>query len=842
MLFTSDLFVINENIYTMIEAKDIYIRQLKDDVEAKFGRKIAYASDCESLSEQIQISTNRQLSSSTLKRIFGIIKSTFELSKFTLDTLSMYIQYPDWQAYTRSFEMEDDNVVKIDSWYQAKEKILNLTNASLESLKNKVGDRLNIFPVNKVAQRRLKKFLSSSKIATALISIDSYNRSTIIAQLTVKFFTGGQAKFPDDIVFLIDGGIFFNLVSRYSKDTRINNLIEYNAQKGFAADFREFPESVRGRMVVIIDCLDDIYSSEKKTNYFIENLLNIISTYENIDWFKLVITCSPRLWRKITNRVENNEILKSLWFDVNFEGTDDEFINIPLFKPVEIESILRLNNFPYKLDNLCFNHPDILEIIRYPSFLYMFLTLCQSKGEISDIDLLNNYIRQNILNAPFSHEKYSIIVLFFTLCDYGLKGDEVLKNELNLLPVMIPAYIDLLKNGVLSEYLVSDKYLSVKTYVKFSNHILFSYYLANILIKMHELDMDFLKKIITDYQKVPRLQHNILGYVVKILFVNNQFSLLKNIHSFLEPEGMPENIQIPAIPSDVLMNVIVIEMRRNKSMRDLLIPWYAQTELGCKLYFERHFDIDCYVHCSLNDIEHYLEHNQSNEAKQYASYVNYIVHFLCNEKDQCSAEYENSVELSRTAQNSSLETSFHLLVQIMHQSYFEKRVDLKVLELAVSISEQMLHANPPINVESLYFEYMLIFALAHGKNEHEIVSFADKVFKNYDLTRIESSCLTALFKFTYAKALLNAGETQKALDYYDSIKLKNVIFPVNMKYFILLKIWFIKVEFLIFKGNPSRATHLIDRIKDISQMLEFTFFYNKAVEMEELIAATERSH
>ncbi len=58
---------------------------------------------------------------------------------------------------------------------------------------------------------------------------------------------------------------------------------------------------------------------------------------------------------------------------------------------------------------------------------------------------------------------------------------------------------------------------------------------------------------------------------------------------------------------------------------------------------------------------------------------------------------------------------------------------------------------------------------------------------------------------------------------------------MNTKYFILLKIMFIKVEFLIFRGNISRATRLIGRIKFISQMLQFTFFHNKAVKIEESI-------
>ncbi len=68
-----------------------------------------------------------------------------------------------------------------------------------------------------------------------------------------------------------------------------------------------------------------------------------------------------------------------------------------------------MNNFPHKLDHLCFNHPNILEIIRDSSFLYLFLTLYKLRGEISDIDLLNNYMAKTITKLLDFQIKYLII-------------------------------------------------------------------------------------------------------------------------------------------------------------------------------------------------------------------------------------------------------------------------------------------------------------------------------------------------------------------------------------------------------------------------------------------------
>lgn len=813
----------------------VMIQLLKDEIQNKFGKRIICAAECQILSGQIQISTNRQLSVSTLKRFFGIIHSTFAPSKYTLDTLSIYLHFDNWQEFINNFEKEKRELTQLKTWDNFKERTNIITNTSLKSLKNKIGTRFENFPLRRFAEKKFENFLSSPKIATAFIAPDGYGKSTIVTQLTEKFFTGADAKYPNDIVCLVDGSIFYNLLTNNQKVNRLYNLIEYDPKKSFGVVFRNNPEFVKGRIIMIIDGIEDIYSENEKTEHFIDNLLKIVSSYENITWYKILITCNMNKWRMISNRMQKNQILKSLWFDVVFQGKDDDIINIPLLKRKEIITILEKNHFPGTLDDLCFNHPEILDIINNSYMLHLFLSTYNLKRTIGDIDLLNQYIINTVFSTPYNEEKFLIVKTFFNVCGYGKKGNEVRKEDLNLSSSLIPAYNELIRSGILYEYSVNEEYLSLNTFVKFSQNILFTYYLANILLKGNELNTDFLRNIINEYNNTPHLLCNIIKYIVKILFKEEQVELLKDIFSVIGTECLPADVTTFNRPCCTLTNVIGVEMRKNQKLREILIPYYAQTEAGRKLYFERFFDMDSLVLHSGNDLDCYLQYDQSNESKHYVCFMKFMQYFLSGNKELCKAEYAKSLNLMLPEANNSIITSFYFIPQIIYQSVYEKKVDRNIIKEVYHMADRLIQNGLQNRTEFPRFEMNVIFFLEYGRMNKEIIDLAHHVIKNYDLINFKSSCFYQLFLSAYARALLDSGEEKKAIEIYDQVKLGAINFPEHMKYYVKIRLRLIKTEFLIYEGKFKKALLILEKIKTISQMLKFSYFYDRALDLEKRI-------
>jgi len=77
--------------------------RIKEKIEKEFGKgSIKYAKDCDALARAIEAKCNCKISSSTLKRLFGINKGGTESPRvFTLDVLANYIDYHSWEDLLR---------------------------------------------------------------------------------------------------------------------------------------------------------------------------------------------------------------------------------------------------------------------------------------------------------------------------------------------------------------------------------------------------------------------------------------------------------------------------------------------------------------------------------------------------------------------------------------------------------------------------------------------------------------------------------------------------------------------------------------------------------------------
>lgn len=72
--------------------------EIRDKLEARFGRPIRYSKDCEALALSIEHTCKERISATTLKRLFGFAKNIDNPRLFTLDLLAIYVGYPDWSS------------------------------------------------------------------------------------------------------------------------------------------------------------------------------------------------------------------------------------------------------------------------------------------------------------------------------------------------------------------------------------------------------------------------------------------------------------------------------------------------------------------------------------------------------------------------------------------------------------------------------------------------------------------------------------------------------------------------------------------------------------------------
>jgi hypothetical protein len=76
---------------------------IKEKIENKFNSPIRYSKDCDLLAAAISLETRSKISGSTMKRLFGIIPTKHNPSLYTLDVLSTYLGYANYDELINEF-------------------------------------------------------------------------------------------------------------------------------------------------------------------------------------------------------------------------------------------------------------------------------------------------------------------------------------------------------------------------------------------------------------------------------------------------------------------------------------------------------------------------------------------------------------------------------------------------------------------------------------------------------------------------------------------------------------------------------------------------------------------
>ena len=102
------------------EKEDIEL--LRCAVEKKFGGRIMYAKDCVLLSDVVFEKTGAKISQTTIKRLWNLVNSSFNPSKYTLNSLSAYVGFADFEAFVSAKKDREQDIKSKEVWLQIQRK------------------------------------------------------------------------------------------------------------------------------------------------------------------------------------------------------------------------------------------------------------------------------------------------------------------------------------------------------------------------------------------------------------------------------------------------------------------------------------------------------------------------------------------------------------------------------------------------------------------------------------------------------------------------------------------------------------------------------------------------
>jgi hypothetical protein len=150
---------------------------------------------------------------------------------------------------------------------------------------------------------------------------------------------------------------------------------------------------------------------------------------------------------------------------------------------------------------------------------------------------------------------------------------------------MYPAYLDLISNGIIYEYMYSGNLLENNINVRFSQNIVFEFLLFEKWRINRELDVALFFEIRNYYSNNIQLQCNLLNFFIRTIILDSKYDLVTQLHK--EFEKIVSNInshqQIPPCLKSVSVPVQEA-IQTNVKFKARFTPWITNSKLGKLLY------------------------------------------------------------------------------------------------------------------------------------------------------------------------------------------------------------------------------------------------------------------
>ncbi|HCX99428.1 MAG TPA: hypothetical protein DG754_04730 [Bacteroidales bacterium] len=565
------------------------IQQLKENIELKFGRKISYHKDCRALSECIISETSHLLSSSTLRRFFGLLATNSNPSRVTLDILSTYCGYNSWD----DFQLQNSHTIQYpDSipsiWETAKQRAKVISKKNVRQLKKGGVTEMLANVQREFVNELLTELFSSTFHGIPIIAPGGYGKTALLINCYNDYNQLPNTK--NDIVLLIPATFLENWVG---KDFFIENWLLTLLDISSTALFdrvKEKLENIPGKFILLIDALDQLTISSNKSGKIFEAINLFINNLPS-KGFKVIVTSRYPAWVQFTKASSSLDS----WCRMSSNLFNSYGSNIPSLTFKEIQKVLDETVNCKGQTRLTIEQlpQNLQQELKYPYNLNLYINTNQptNKNKISSKDdLIAEFVKNKVYQKQFSDEKADILDAIVSISHKGKLVGIIKKNELKALyPIHLKlsgnyfsAYNQLLSFGILGEQLIENEYGLYTKKVYITHRPLYELLLVQMFIKENDGISIKLFKLIEEDYKNSDLLGNLIVLLYNITYKMGLTSVLKQIFS------LSDHTLKQVFADNTMLQII----NSNEQTKNELILHYVTEPTAQKYLFEQFNDLN----------------------------------------------------------------------------------------------------------------------------------------------------------------------------------------------------------------------------------------------------------
>jgi hypothetical protein len=274
-----------------------HFEKLKTELLQVSGIKQIIPSDCKRLSVEIYSKTHKQVSETTLKRVFGFAYSQFKPSVFTISAIAEYCGYTGWNNFSEKCDDSEPpqhhhNDV---SWRSIADNARRITSFTLQALKNRSGIPFKQTIGRKFLDDQLEIFENEHYTGTILCAPAGYGKTTALCHWVNKR-AGNPLYNQADIILFFNCNIMANVATGQGLNEWLLTLlgITSDGDNPDADFFNRGPQ--HGKFYLVIDGLNDCNFKRNEFYQLFGQLIDIVSLYQKHSWFKVILSMRSSTW------------------------------------------------------------------------------------------------------------------------------------------------------------------------------------------------------------------------------------------------------------------------------------------------------------------------------------------------------------------------------------------------------------------------------------------------------------------------------------------------------------------------------------------------------------------
>jgi hypothetical protein len=509
---------------------EFILEGLKNLILVKTGIKTITPADCKRISIEISKNLNKNVSETTIKRLFGFAVAKHNFSKFTITTLSEYVNRESSGTWIPPTTIPIDNSSL--NWTTIRTRASRISDFTLRGIKNRSGMPYNMTVSRKFAEHDFDDFLKSKHNFNAFISQPGYGKTILMSHLADKFFSTESGSNKDSTLLFLQASTFINKEHTFiSFEDQLKSLLGIHPKENLISYIDNNYKATKGKFVIFLDGFSDITLKRDLKKQLFESIINFICTLENVETIKMVMSMRSTTWTRFHEMIRHSAYLKSKWFPGNYFNPS-EISNVPELTEKEIDMIISKMNHS-AIQELS---PKLKAQLKFPFHIQLYYQLKEEEPQINYStnitfhELISRFIQENIYRSNYYTEKILFLKKLIQLTHYGKQSDSVPKDNLiSELSAFKNAYMELLSDGILMEEKRFEDF-HPREFVRFIHPHIFEYFLfIELLEKFHlQVDLNFFNYIQREFE-CSNIRFQLLQWTIRFIVRIGDFKSLKHI-------------------------------------------------------------------------------------------------------------------------------------------------------------------------------------------------------------------------------------------------------------------------------------------------------------------------